>query len=87
MITAKEFLTENFSTDFLTWDELETIVKAMNLFAIGKCKEQKKLCSDVVDNYSMPRKSELDVKLNYQVLKASLPEDLQIILNELTVKE
>ena len=87
MVTAKQFLTETFNTDFLTSEELDTIIKAMNLFAIGKCKEQKKLCSDIVDIFPMERMSELDVRLNYQVLHCNLPEDLQLVLNQLKIKE
>lgn len=43
-ILAREFLQESFNLSFLTPDEIDTIVKAMNLYAIGKCREQKQLC-------------------------------------------
>ena len=43
-ITAREFLVNTFNTSFLTPAELETIITAMELFAKGKCKEQRQLC-------------------------------------------
>lgn len=44
-ITAREFLLNTFNTDFLSDEEKETIITAMELFAKGKCKEQRELCS------------------------------------------
>lgn len=44
-ITARLFITESFNTNFLLPAELETIITAMELFAKGKCKEQRELCS------------------------------------------
>lgn len=81
-ITAKEFLEKTFNIDWLTHSEIETLITAMNLFAIGKCKQQKKLCSDIVDAYPMARTSELDVRLSYQVLKCPLPDDLKTFITE-----
>lgn len=70
IITARQFLTNTFNLDFLTVDEIETIVKAMNLFAIGKCKEQKALCYEFF-------KKELD---------APIPEDLEQVMISLKLK-
>lgn len=44
-ILAKEFLENTFNVDFLTSEEIDTIATAMQLFAKGKCKEQRELCS------------------------------------------
>lgn len=44
-INAKDFLINTFNTDFLNEGEKETIILAMQLFAKGKCKEQRELCS------------------------------------------
>jgi hypothetical protein len=44
-MNAREFFTNTFETGFLFPDELETIIIAMELYAYGKCKEQRELCS------------------------------------------
>jgi hypothetical protein len=46
IITAKEFIVNTFDASFLTSSELETIITAMELFAKGKCKEQRQICFD-----------------------------------------
>lgn len=73
-ILAKEFLTKTFTIDWMTSEEIDTIATAMELYAKGKCKEQRMLCSDVVDKHPMLRKSELDVELGYKVLHAPEPK-------------
>ena len=47
-ILAREFVTNMFNIDFLMPAEVDTIVTAMNLYAKGKCREQRRLCSNVV---------------------------------------
>jgi hypothetical protein len=45
-MNAREFFTNTFNTGFLFPDELETIIKAMELYAYDKCKEQREECYD-----------------------------------------
>lgn len=45
-ILAKEFLENTFNLDFLTTSEYETLRTAMELYAKGKCKEQREICYD-----------------------------------------
>lgn len=47
-ITAREFLENTFDIDFLYPDELETMITAMELYAKGKCKEQRTLCAQEI---------------------------------------
>ena len=43
-ITAREFFTESFNLSFLSDEEKETIFMGAELYAKGKCKEQRKIC-------------------------------------------
>lgn len=45
IITAREFLLNTYDTSFLSDDERETIITALELFAKGKCKEQREECN------------------------------------------
>ncbi len=44
-ILAREFFTNTFELSFLTEEERETIFTGAELYAKGKCKEQRELCS------------------------------------------
>ena len=49
-ITAKEFLVNTFPAvkDFMSDEEISTIAKGMELYAKGKCMEQRQLCHDEI---------------------------------------
>ena len=57
---AREFFTNTFNTEYLLPDELETIITAMELYANGKCKEQRELCYEAWLN--MPQWNDDSVK-------------------------
>lgn len=61
-ITAKEFLENTFNLDFLTHSESETIITAMQLFAKGKCKEQREICSKQVSGWPVQIKVESEIE-------------------------
>mgnify|MGYP000929319180 CR=1 FL=1 len=61
-ITAREFITGLFNTDFLMPNELTTLVAAMSLFAKGKCKEQREICSRLVSGWPNVIKTESEIE-------------------------
>lgn len=73
-ITAREFLTNMFNLDFLAPEEVETIITAMELYAKGKAKEQRKLCHDeLVDESDELNFEESLIKFRQSVLNAPEP--------------
>jgi hypothetical protein len=44
-MTAREFITNTFNTDFLRPEELETMIGAMELYASGKLLERNIQCA------------------------------------------
>jgi hypothetical protein len=50
-ITAREFIENMFNLEFLTTSEVETIITAMELYAKGKCKEQREICSRQISGF------------------------------------
>ena len=71
-ITAKEFLENTFNLDFLTDSESKTIITAMQLFASGKCKEQRIICSKKVSKWPLKIKVESEIKDD--ILNANEPK-------------
>lgn len=47
-ITAREFLENTFTLDFLSPEEVETIIKAMELYARGKNRELIEVLKDLI---------------------------------------
>ena len=83
-MTAKEMLTNLFNVEFLNESEIDTIATAMDMYAKGKCKEQRKICCDIIEKYPLPRKSVVDVELERKILNAPEPEfeTLKMKVNE-----
>lgn len=71
-MTAKDFFTNTFNTDFLSSDEKETIIKAMELFAKGKCKEQREICSRLVSGW--PNEILTETEMADRIVNAPPPE-------------
>lgn len=72
MITAKIFLENTFNLDFLTSSEVDTLISAMQLFAKGKCKEQRELCSKLISGW--PTEILTESETEERVLNAAEPE-------------
>ena len=72
-ILAREFLQEMFSIDWMTPSEIDTIVTAMNLYAKGKCKEQRELCSHAL-TADIPKSPTHNLVLYAPEPKFDLPE-------------
>ncbi len=70
-MTAREFFTNTFNYGFLTPDEIETIISAMELYAKGKCKEQREICSRFVSEWPDHTFSESEIE--DRVLNATEP--------------
>ena len=71
-ITARELITKMFNTDFLSPNELTTIIAAMNLFAKGKCKEQREICSKMVSGW--PTQIKIESEIEDDILNAPEPK-------------
>ena len=71
-ITAREFFLNTFNHAFLTPDEKETIITAMELYAKGKCKEQREICSRMVSGW--PDKIFTESEIEDRILGAKEPE-------------
>jgi hypothetical protein len=63
-ITAREFLLNTFNTDFLSDEEKETIITAMELFTKGKCKQQREICHEAYMSTFTSKLDEEDAILN-----------------------
>lgn len=74
-MTALEFLSGTFNLDFLTSSEVDTIVTAMNLYAKGKCKEQRVLCSHAL-TADIPKGPTHNLVLYAPEPKFDLPESI-----------
>ena len=70
-ILAREFVTEMFNLDFLMPAEIDTIVTAMNLYAKGKCKEQRSICSRLVSGW--PTEILTESEIEDRILNAPEP--------------
>lgn len=71
-ITARDFLLNTFNTDFLSEEEKETIITAMQLFAKGKCKEQRTICSRMVSGW--PNEILTEGEIEERIENAKEPE-------------
>lgn len=71
-ILAKDFLENTFNLDFLTTSEVETIRTAMEMYAKGKCKEQREICSRLVSGW--PTEILTESEIEERILKAPEPQ-------------
>lgn len=76
MILAREFLENTFNIDFLTANEINTIVAAMNLYAKAKCLEQRVLCSHAL-TADIPKGPTHNLVLYAPEPKFDLPESIK----------
>ncbi len=71
-ILAKQFLTNTFNLDFMTPVEIDTIATAMELYAKGKCKEQREICSRLVSGW--PTEILTESEIEERVVNAPEPK-------------
>jgi hypothetical protein len=71
-ITAFEFLSESFNLDFMTHAEVMLLCTAMDLYAKGKCREQRLICSRQVSGWPFEIKTESEMEED--ILNAPEPE-------------
>jgi tRNA splicing endonuclease len=73
-IIAKEFLENTLDLSMFTYSEVETLITALQLFAKGKCKEQRQLCHDeIVDEEDEVFQEHVDA-VRTLILNANEPE-------------
>jgi len=78
-ITAFEFLSESFNLDFMTHAEVMLLCTAMDLYAKGKCREQRELCCNEIQDELNNDYQELVRAIRLLVLNAPEPEFKNIL--------